>query len=143
MRFRLDRRWAMLVLAVVLGATGGSVLGVVTAPGSSGDVAQQLGPPKEAAAPTTRRPRGRVEGISSTTRPRWRFVPAPTSTARPTATSTSTTTSTTTTTAPSTSTTLRPTTTSTTTTTPVGQDTTSSTSGSTPPSSTTSTTSTT
>ena len=49
----------MLLLAVVLGATGGSVLGVVTAPGSSGDVAQQLGPPKEAAAPTTGRPRGR------------------------------------------------------------------------------------
>jgi hypothetical protein len=134
MRFRLDRRWAMLVLAVVLGATGGSVLGVVTAPGSSGDVAQQLGPPKEAAAPTTRRPRGRVEGISATTRPRRRFVPAPTSTARPT------TTSTTTTTALPTSTTLQPTTTSTTTTTTVGQDTTSSTSGSTPPSSTTSTT---
>jgi hypothetical protein len=134
MRFRLDRRWAMLVLAVVLGATGGSVLGVVTAPGSSGDVAQQLGPPKEAAAPTTGRPRGRVEGISSTTRPRRRFVPAPTSTARPT------TTSTTTTTALPTSTTLQPTTTSTTTTTTVGQDTTSSTSSSTPSSSTTSTT---
>jgi hypothetical protein len=129
MRFRLDRRWAMLLLAVVLGAMGGSVLGVVTAPGSSGDVAQQLGPPKEAAAPTTQRPRGRVEGISSTTRPRRRFVPAPTSTARPSTTSSTTAT----TTAPSTSTT-----TSTTTTTTVGQDTSSSTSGSTPPSSTTS-----
>jgi len=130
----------MLLLAVVLGATGGSVLGVVTAPGSSGDVAQQLGPPKEAAAPTTGRPRGRVEGISSTTRPRRRFVPAPTATARPpttsrTTTSSSSSTTTTTTTAPSTSTT-----TSTTTTTTVGQDTSSSTSGSTPPSSTTSTT---
>jgi hypothetical protein len=128
----------MLLLAVVLGATGGSVLGVVTAPGSSGDVAQQLGPPKEAAAPTTGRPRGRVEGISSTTRPRRRFVPAPTSTARPTTISSTTTSSsstTTTTTTPSTSTT-----TSTTTTTTVGQDTSSSTSGSTPASSTTSTT---
>jgi hypothetical protein len=129
----------MLLLAVVLGATGGTVLGVVTAPGSSGDVAQQLGPPKEAAAPTTGRPRGRVEGISSTTRPRRRFVPAPTSTARPTTISSTTTssssTTTTTTTTPSTSTT-----TSTTTTTTVGQDTSSSTSGSTPPSSTTSTT---
>ena len=136
MRFRLDRRWAMLLLAVVLGATGGTVLGVVTAPGSSGDVAQQLGPPKEAAAPTTGRPRGRVEGISSTTRPRRRFVPAPTSTARPTTTSSTTTSSssTTTTTAPSTSTTTS------TTTTTVGQDTSSSTSGSTPASSTTSTT---
>jgi hypothetical protein len=113
MRFRLDRRWAMLVVAVLLGATGGSLLGLLTAPGPAGDT-PRLAPPQEAAAPTTQRPRGRVEGTSST-RPR----PAPTptgSTARPT-----------TTTAPPTSTTLAPTTTSTTTTTTttLGQGTTS------------------
>jgi hypothetical protein len=117
MRFRLDRRWAMLVVAVVLGATGGGVLGVVTAPGPSGDAARQLAPSREAAAPTTRRPRGRVAGISSTTRPRRRTVPTPSPTVRPT----------TTTAAPSTSTTREPTTTSTTTATTVGQDTTTST----------------
>ena len=133
MRFRLDRRWAMLVVAVVLGAIGGSALGFVTAPGPSGDAAEQLVPSRGAAAPTSRRPRGRVAGTSST-RPRPRALPAPTaptaSTARPT-----------TTTAPRpTSTTREPTTTSTTTTTTVGQDTTSTTTSSTLSSSTTSTT---
>ena len=126
MRFRLDRRWAMLVVAVLLGATGGSLLGLLTAPGPPGDT-PRLTPPQQAAAPTTRRPRGRVEGTSST-RPR----PAPTrtgSTARPT----------TTTAAPTTSTTLAPTTSSTTTTT-LGQGTTSTGSSSTVPSSMTTTT---
>jgi hypothetical protein len=129
MRFRLDRRWAMLVVAVVLGATGGSLLGFVTAPGASGDAGRQLAPPEAAAPSTTRRPRGRVSRISSTSRARPRPVPAPTtSTARPT----------TTTARPTTSTTRPTTTTSTTTTTTVGQDTTSTTTGSTlPPSSTT------
>ena len=129
MRFRLDRRWATLVVAVVLGAVGGGVLGFVTAPGPSGD-ARELAPAQEAAAPTTRRPRGRVAGISSTTRPRPRAQPAASpSTARPT-----------TTTRRPTTTTLEPTTTSGSTTTTVGQDTTSSTSSTLPASSTTSTT---
>jgi hypothetical protein len=122
MRFRLDRRWATLAVAVVLGAVGGSVLGFVTAPGPSGD-ARELAPVEEAVAPTTRRPRGRVAGISSTTRPRPRAQPAASpSTARPT------------------TTTRRPTTTSRSTTTTVGQGTTSSTSSTLPASSTTSTT---
>jgi hypothetical protein len=128
-RFRLDRRWAMLVVAVVLGAIGGSTLGFVTAPGPSGGAAEQVAPPGAAVAPTTRRPRKRVAGTSST-RPRARALPAPiTSTARPT----------TTTAARTTSTTRRPTTTSTTTTTTVGQDTTSTTTTSTLASSSTTT----
>jgi hypothetical protein len=126
MRFRLDRRWAMLVVAVLLGATGGSLLGLLTAPGPPGDT-PRLAPPQQAAAPTTRRPRGRVEGTSST---RPRLAPTRTrSTARPT----------TTTAAPTTSTTLAPTTSSTTTTT-LGQGTTSTGSSSTVPSSSTTTT---
>ena len=108
MRFRLDRRWATLVVAVVLGAVGGGVLGFVTAPGPSGD-ARELAPAEEAAAPTTRRPRGRVAGISSTTRPRPRAQPAASpSTARPT---TTTRRPTTTTLEPTTTTGLEPTTT--------------------------------
>ena len=128
MRFRLDRRWVTLVVAVVLGAVGGSALGYVTAPGPAGD-AEQLVPAEGAVAPTTRRPRGRVAGTSATTRPRLRTRPtASASTASPT----------TTTTRRPTSTTLEPTTTTTssTTTTTVGQDTTSSTSSSLPRSST-------
>jgi hypothetical protein len=127
MRFRLDRRWATLVVAVVLGAVGGSVLGFVTAPGPSGD-ARELAPAREAATPTTRRPRGRIAGISSTTRPRPRPQPA---------TSPSTTRPATTTTRRPTSTTREPTTTSTSTTTTAGQGTTSSTSSSTLPASST------
>jgi hypothetical protein len=127
MRFRLDRRWATLVVAMVLGAVGGSVLGFVTAPGPPGDT-RELAPAREAAAPTTRRPRGRVGGISSTTRPR----PRPRPTAGPT------------TVRPTTTTTRRPTTTTlepaTTTTTTAGQATTSSTSTTRPTSSATSTT---
>ncbi|HET6749351.1 MAG TPA: hypothetical protein VFL71_08820 [Actinomycetes bacterium] len=124
----------MLVVAVLLGAGGGSLLGFVTAPVADGD-AQRLAPAQQVASSTTRRQRGRFAGVSSTTtRPRPRVFPAATAGLGPATTSTtSTVRATTTTAAPSTSTTVEPT--STTTTTVV--DTTSSSSA---PSSTTSTT---
>ena len=65
MRFRLDRRWATLAVAVLLGAAGGSLLGFVTAPGDS--AVQSLAPVERLASSTTRRPRGRFAGVSSTT----------------------------------------------------------------------------
>jgi hypothetical protein len=130
-RFSSDRRWAMLVVAVLLGAGGGSLLGFVTAPVADGD-AQGLAPAQQVASSTTRRQRGRFAGVSSTTtRPRPRVFPAATAGLGPA--TTSTVRATTTTAAPTTSTTVEPT--STTTTTVV--DTTSSSSV---PSSTTSTT---
>jgi hypothetical protein len=124
----------MPVVAVLLGAGGGSLLGFVTAPVADGD-AQGLAPAQQVASSTTRRQRGRFAGVSSTTtRPRPRVFPAATAGLGPATTSTtSTVRATTTTAAPSTSTTVEPT--STTTTTVV--DTTSSSSA---PSSTTSTT---
>jgi hypothetical protein len=136
-RFSIDRRWATLAVAVLLGAAGGSLLGFVTAQSSGEEATWTLGPAQEVAPSTTRRPRSRVAGVSSTTtRPRPRVLPAatagltsattaPTTTVRPT----------TTTARPTTSTTLEPTTTTTT----IGGGTTT-TSSSAPPSSTTSTT---
>ena len=52
MRFSIDRRWATLVVAVVLGAGGGSLIGLVTAPAPGGDV-QALAPVQEVATSTT------------------------------------------------------------------------------------------
>jgi hypothetical protein len=133
-RFSVDRRWAMLVVAVLLGAGGGSLLGFVTAPVADGD-AQGLAPAEQVASSTTRRQRGRFAGASSTTtRPRPRVFPAATAGLSPaTSSTTSTVRPTTTTAAPTTSTTVGPASTTTTTV----DDTTSSSSGS---SSTTSTT---
>jgi len=120
---------------VLLGAGGGSLLGFVTAPG---DGAVHSLAPVERLASTTRRPRGRFAGVSSTTtRQRPRALPAVTAGLRPA------------TTAAATSSTARPTTTArattsptlaaATTTTTIGDGTTTSSSGSLP-SSTTSTT---
>jgi hypothetical protein len=135
-RFSIDRRWATLVVAVMLGAGGGSVLGFVTAPVPDGN-AHGLAPAQQVAPSTTRRQRGRFAGASSTTtRPRPRVLPAATAGLSPATTSTtSTVRPTTTTVAPSTSTTIEPTSTTTTT---IGDTTT--TSSSTVSSSTTSTT---
>jgi hypothetical protein len=115
-RFSIDRRWATLVVAVVLGAGGGSLIGFVTAP-APGDDAQALAPVQEVAPSTTRR-KGRFAGVSSTTtRPRPRTLPAATAGLSPgTARTTSTLRPTTTTIAPTTSTTVAPSTTTTTTT---------------------------
>jgi hypothetical protein len=129
-RFSLDRRWATLAVAVLLGAGGGSLLGFVTA---RGDGAVERPAPAERVATTTRRPRGDFAGVSSTTRHRPRPLPASTAGLRPATTAAA-------------ARTARPTTTtapaSTTTTTTTGDGTTTSTS-STVASSTTSTTSTT
>ena len=133
-RFGIDRRWATLVAAVVLGASGGTLLGFVTAPAPGEDL-EALAPVPEVASSTTLRQRGRFAGTSSTTtRPRPRLLPAATagrgpasSTARPT----------TTTVAPTTSTTVAPPTTATSTT--VGDTTTTSSSSTVPSSTTTST----
>jgi hypothetical protein len=65
-RFSLDRRWATLVVAMALGAGGGSLLGFLTAPAPSGD-ATSLARPRVVAPSTTRRQRGRFAGVSSTT----------------------------------------------------------------------------
>jgi hypothetical protein len=136
LRFGTDRRWATLAVAVLLGASGGSLIGFVTAPGPGGD-AQGLAPVQEVAPSTTRRERGRFDGVSSTTtRPRRRALPAATDGLSPGSTSTtSTVRPTTTTVAPTTSTTAAPSTTTTTT----GADTTTTSSTSTVSSSTTST----
>lgn len=117
MRFSIDRRWATLVVAVMLGAGGGSLIGLVTAP-APGDDAQALTPVEEVAPSTTRRTGGRFAGVSSTTtRPRRRTLPAATAGLSPgTASTTSTVRPTTTTIAPTTSTTVAPSTTTTTTT---------------------------
>jgi hypothetical protein len=136
LRFGIDRRWATLAVAVMLGASGGSLIGFVTAPGPGGDV-QGLAPVQEVAPSTTRRERGRFDGVSSTTtRPRRRALPAATDGLRPGSTSTTSTVRPTTTAAPTTSTTVAPSTTTTTT----GGDTTTTSSTSTVSSSTTSTT---
>jgi len=135
-RFSLDRRWATLAVAVLLGAAGGSLLGFVTAPGD-GPV-QSLAPVERLASSTTRRPRGRFAGVSSTTRPlALPALPAATAGLRPatTAAAPSSTARPTTTARATTSTTLPATTTTTT----IGDGTTTSSSGSLP-SSTTSTT---
>jgi hypothetical protein len=107
----------MLVVAVLLGAGGGGLLGFVTAPVADGD-AQGLAPAQQVASSTTRRQRGRFAGVSSTTtRPRPRVFPAATAGLSPATTSTtSTVRATTTTAAPTTSTTVEPTSTTTTTT---------------------------
>ena len=134
MRFSLERRWATLAVAVLLGAAGGSLLGFVTAPGDG--AVQSLAPVERLASSTTRRPRDRFAGISSsTTRQRPRALPAVTAGLRPATTTAATTTSTArpTTTMRATTTTLPATTTTT-----IGDGTT--TSGSGGPPSTTSTT---
>jgi hypothetical protein len=114
---------------MLLGAGGGSLLGLLTAPDRAEDTAQALAPAQPAAPATTRRPRSRFAGASSTTsRHRPRTLPTasaaltPATTARPTATSarpTTTTTRATTTTSGS----------STTTTTTLGDGSTTSSSG--------------
>jgi hypothetical protein len=116
-RFSVDRRLAMLAVAVVLGAGGGSALGLLTASG------QTPSAPRTSAAQATTRPARKaahrvVEAVTPTTvrparRPR---APAPT-TAPPT----------TTTLAPTTSSTLPPTSTTEPPTSTSGADTTTST----------------
>jgi hypothetical protein len=101
---------------MLLGAGGGSLLGLLTAPDRADGTAQALAPAQPAATSTTRHPRRRFAGVSSTTsRPRPRTLPpataalTPATTARPTTTTarptTTTRATTTTTTAPSTTTT--------------------------------------
>jgi hypothetical protein len=138
-RFTIDRRWATLAVAVVLGAAGGTLIGLVTAPAPGEDV-EALAPVEKVAPSTTRRERSRFAGESSTTtRPRRRALPAATAGLSPASAPTRPTVRpTTTTTAPTTSTTVAPGTTTTTTT---GDDTTTTSSTSTV-SSTTSTTTT-
>jgi hypothetical protein len=91
---------------MLLGAGGGSLLGLLTAPDRGDGTAQVLAPAQPAATSTTRRPRSRFAGASSTTS-RHRPLPTapaartPATTARPT----TTTARATTTTAPSTTTT--------------------------------------
>jgi hypothetical protein len=131
-RFSLERRWATLAVAVLLGAAGGSLLGFVTAPGDG--AGQGLAPVEQEAASTTRRSRGHFAGVSSTTRQRPRALPAVSAGTRPATTAAATTsTARPTTTMRATTTTLPATTTTTT-----GDGTTTSGSGS--PPSTTSTT---
>jgi hypothetical protein len=113
-RFSLDRRWVTLVVAVLLGAGGGSLLGFLTAPGPAGDAAGGLVAPDPVASSTTRRPGSRVAGVSSSTRPRRPELPAATA-ARPPDTTAATSTSRPPTTTSTTSTTLPPSSTSTTT----------------------------
>jgi hypothetical protein len=130
-KFSIHRRWAMLVVAMLLGAGGGSLLGFVTAPVPEGD-AEGLSSGEQVAPSTTRRQRSRFAGVSSTTtRSRPRQLPA--ATAGPSPTTTATVRPTTTTVAPTTSTTVEPTTTTT-------ADSTTTSSSSTESSSTTSTT---
>jgi hypothetical protein len=104
-RFSLDRRWATLAVAVLLGGGGGSLLGFVTAPG---DGAVQRPAPGEQVATTTRRPRGDFAGVSSTTRQRPRPLPAATAGLRPATTATTAHTARPTTTTAPASTTTRP-----------------------------------
>ena len=108
---------------MLLGAGGGSLLGLLTAPDRADGTARALAPAQPVAPSTTRRPRSRFAGASSTTGghrplPTATAALAPATTARPT-----------TTTARPTSTTTRPTATSTpapsTTTTTLGDGTTS------------------
>jgi hypothetical protein len=130
-RFGLERRWATLAVAVLLGVAGGSLLGFMTAPGDG--AGQGLAPVEQEAASTTRRLRGRFAGVSSTTRQRPRTLPAVTAGPRPATTAAATTsTARPTTTMRATTTTLPATTTTT------GDGTTTSGSGS-PPSTTSST----
>jgi hypothetical protein len=101
---------------MLLGAGGGSLLGLLTTPDRADGTAQTLAPAQRVAPSTTRRPRGRFAGASSTTtRHRPRTLPTataaltPATTARPTTSTarpaTTTTRAATTTTAPSTTTT--------------------------------------
>ena len=101
---------------MLLGAGGGSLLGFLTSPDRADGTAQTLAPAQPVAPTTTRRPRSRFAGASSTTsRHRTRTLPpataarTPAATARPTTTTarptTTTRATTTTTTAPSTTTT--------------------------------------
>ena len=46
MRFSVDRRWATLGVAVVLGGVGGSLLGFVTAPVPGDEPIRGLAPPQ-------------------------------------------------------------------------------------------------
>ena len=117
-RFSQYRRWATLVVAVLLGAGGGSMLGFLTAPGPASDAAPALVPTDPVASSTSGRPRGRVAGVSSsTTRARRGQGPAASAGLAPAPTASSTTpttlaaTTTSTTLAPTTST-LEPTTSS-------------------------------
>jgi hypothetical protein len=123
---------------MLIGAGGGSLLGLLTDPDRADGAAQDLAPAQQVAPSTTRRPRSRFAGATSTTtRDRPRTLPTvtaaltPATTARP---ATTTAPRTTTTTRASTTTTTGP---STTTTTTAGDGTTTSSSG---PSTTTSTT---
>jgi hypothetical protein len=132
-RFSLDRRWATLAVAVLLGAGGGSLLGFVTAPGGG---AQGLAPVEQPATSTTHRPLGQFAGVTSSTRPR--RLPAATAGLRPATTATTSTARPTTTTAPASSTT-RTVPTTTTTTTTIGDGTTTSSSTTVAPSTTSTT----
>jgi hypothetical protein len=121
---------------VLLGAGGGSLLGLVTAPG--GGAARGLAPVEQPATSTTRRPRGHFAGVTSTSRPR--RLPAATAGLRPATTRPATTSTTrpTTTTAPA-PTTTRTAPTTTTTTTTIGDGTTTSSSTTVAPSTTSTT----
>jgi hypothetical protein len=101
---------------MLVGAGGGTLLGLLTDPDRADGAGQALAPPRQVAPSTTRRPRSRFAGATSTTRHRPRTLPTvtaaltPATTVRPATTSapaatTTTRASTTTTTGPSTTTT--------------------------------------
>ena len=52
---------------MLLGAGGGSLLGLLTTPDRADGTAETLAPAQRVAPLTTRRPRGRFAGASSTT----------------------------------------------------------------------------
>jgi hypothetical protein len=97
---------------MLFGAGGGSLLGLLTAPDRGDGAARALAPAQRVGPSTTRRPRSRFAGASSTTRhrtlPTATAALTPATSGRPTTTTarpTTTTTRATTTTAPSTTTT--------------------------------------
>lgn len=60
---------------MALGAAGGSLLGFLTAPAAPGGAAVELADPPAVSSSTSRRPRSRFAG-ASTTRPQPRRIPA-------------------------------------------------------------------
>lgn len=69
---------------MLLGAGGGSLLGLLTAPDRADGTAQAAAPAQQVASSTTRRPRSRFAGVSSTTtRHRPRALPTVTAALAP------------------------------------------------------------
>jgi hypothetical protein len=68
---------------MLLGAGGGSLLGLLTAPDRADGTARAEAPVQQVASSTTRRPQGRFAGVTSTTRHRPRSLPTVTATLTP------------------------------------------------------------